>query len=228
MKKERILIVDDDQKITAMLKRALEYERYDAQIAHSGEDALIKILEQPFDLIILDIMLPGLDGWETCREIRNQTRTPIIMLTAKDEVEERVKGLDLGADDYVVKPFALNELLARIRAQLRRSQAEIERPSLLRFSNIELNAESRQCFRAGRSVNLRGKEFDLLHYFMSNPNRALSKQQILSNVWGQNYEKESNVIEVYIASLRSKLEQNRQPRVIQTVRGIGYALREEG
>ncbi|RKD25723.1 DNA-binding response regulator [Ammoniphilus oxalaticus] len=227
MDKDHILVVDDDHKITAMLKRALEYEGYVARIAHSGEDALIALFEQPFDLIILDIMLPGLDGWETCREIRAHATTPIIMLTAKDEVEQRVKGLDLGADDYVVKPFALNELLARIRAQLRRNQPELEQQTVFQFADITLNSESRECQRAERPVNLRGKEFDLLHYFMINPNKVLAKEQILNQIWGRDYDKESNVIEVYIAALRSKLERQQQPRLIHTVRGLGYILKEE-
>jgi len=227
LNKDRILVVDDDQKITAMLKRTLEYEGYHVYVVHSGEDALITILEEPVDLVILDIMLPGLSGWETCREIREQSKIPIIMLTAKDEVEERVKGLDLGADDYVVKPFSLNELLARIRAQLRRNQPQIDSPGVFTFANITLNRDSRECQRGNNKINLRGKEFDLLYYFMVNPNKVLSKDQIQSQIWGLDYEGESNVIEVYIASLRSKLEENNQSRIIHTVRGLGYILKEE-
>lgn len=227
MTKDQILVVDDDLKITAMLKRSLEYEGYLVQVVHTGEDALIHVMGDSVDLIILDIMLPGLSGWETCREIRTHSKVPIIMLTAKDEVEERVKGLDLGADDYVVKPFALNELLARIRAQLRRNQSVVDTEGMFTFTDIVLNRESRECQRGDHKINLRGKEFDILHYFMCHPNKVLSKDQILNQVWGHDYEGESNTIEVYIASLRSKLEEYNQPRVIHTVRGLGYILRED-
>ncbi|MEW9669764.1 response regulator transcription factor [Ammoniphilus sp. 3BR4] len=226
MQKDRILVVDDDHKIGMMLKRSLEYEGYEVKVVHSGEDALLIIHEESFDLIILDIMLPGLDGWGICQEIRINNTVPIIMLTAKDEVEERVKGLDMGADDYVVKPFALDELLARIRAQLRRHQPPKEKEDILTFSDVTLNSASRECKRSGQKIDLRGKEFDLLEYFMKNPNIVLSKDQILHHVWGYDYAGESNVIEVYIASLRSKLEQHGQARLIQTVRGLGYILRE--
>lgn len=218
--------MDDDEKIATMLKRALEYEGYEVKIVHSGEDALVAVMEQPFSLMTLDIMLPGLNGWEICREIREHSKMPIIMLTAKDEVEERVKGLDLGADDYVVKPFALNELMARIRAHLRRNSPQEESVSVLTFQDITLNIESRECIRGTRRIDLRGKEFELLDLFMRNPNKVLSKEQILNQIWGYNYEGESNVIEVYIATLRSKLEENKEPRVIATVRGLGYILRE--
>jgi two-component system, OmpR family, response regulator MprA len=226
MNKDRILVVDDDKKIATMLKRALEYEGYEVKIVHTGEDALLAVMEKSFSLLILDIMLPGLDGWEICREIRANNHLPIIMLTAKDEVEERVKGLDLGADDYVVKPFALNELLARIRAHLRRNTPQVEEKEILVFQEITLNIESRECTRGNRRIDLRGKEFELLELLMRNPNKVLSKEQILNQIWGFNYEGESNVIEVYIATLRSKLEENKEPRIIQTVRGLGYVLRE--
>lgn len=227
MNKEHILVVDDDPKIASMLRRALEYEGYKVKVVHDGEDALLSVMEQSFELVILDIMLPGLSGWEVCREIRTNHDIPIIMLTAKDEIEERVKGLDLGADDYVVKPFALNELLARIRAQLRRQQPTQDTPDTLTFADITLNRESRECLRGDHKVNLRGKEFDILEYFMHNPNKVLSKDQILNQVWGGDYEGESNVIEVYMASLRSKLEEGSRPRLLQTVRGLGYILRED-
>ncbi len=227
MKKEQILVVDDDHKIGSMLKRALEYEGYAVHVALSGEDALMACMQNSFDLIILDIMLPGLSGWEVCQEIRNASPIPIIMLTAKDEVEERVKGLDLGADDYVVKPFALTELLARIRAQLRRNQPNREKASQLQVLGIELHRQSRTCFRNGRKIDLRGKEFDLLELFMDHPQIVLSKDQILHHIWGHDYEGESNVIEVYVASLRAKLEEKGEPRLIQTVRGLGYILRED-
>jgi len=187
---------------------------------------LIAIHENLFSLVILDIMLPGLNGWQICQEIRSYSPIPIIMLTAKDEVEDRVKGLDLGADDYVVKPFALGELLARVRAHLRRKTPSVEKKAGLAYLDITLDLNSRECTRNGEKIDLRGKEFELLEYFLLNPNKVLSKEQILNKVWGYDYSGESNVIEVYVATLRSKLETNGRSRVIQTVRGIGYVLRE--
>nr|WP_280922230.1 response regulator transcription factor [Ammoniphilus resinae] len=220
------MVVDDDHKIATMLKRALEYEGYVVTVVHSGEDALIAIHENSFSLVILDIMLPGLNGWQICQEIRSYSPIPILMLTAKDEIEDRVKGLDLGADDYVVKPFALGELLARVRAHLRRRASAAEKTESLTYHDVTLNLNSRECTRGGKKIDLRGKEFELLEYFLLNPNKVLSKEQILNQVWGYDYSGESNVIEVYIATLRSKLETGGHSRVIQTVRGLGYVLRE--
>jgi two-component system, OmpR family, response regulator MprA len=227
MSNGNILVVDDDVKIASMLNRTLAYEGYDVTFAHNGEDALIAFMEQPFDLVILDIMLPGLAGWDVCREIRSQSQIPILMLTAKDEIEDRVKGLDLGADDYVVKPFSLEELLARIRAHLRRNPAfKTNETTILTFGDIVLDLESRECRRDNQIIALKGKEVELLELFLLHPNKVLSKEQILTQIWGYDYEGESNVIEVYIASLRSKLEANGGKRVILTVRGLGYILKE--
>jgi two-component system response regulator MprA len=226
MGKETIVVVDDDIKISNMLRRALIYEGYDVETVQSGEDALIRVLESPFDLIILDIMLPGINGWEICQEIRRIRPVPIIMLTAKDEVEDRVKGLDSGADDYIVKPFALEELFARIRVQLRRQRQATPSAKSLSFLDVTLHMESRECFRGTHQIDLKGKEFELLSFLMRHPRNVLSKEQILNQVWGMDYEGESNIIEVYVATLRSKLEVNGGKRVIHTVRGLGYVLKE--
>ena len=227
MSNGNILVVDDDVKIASMLKRSLAYEGYDVTFTHNGEDALIAFMENTFDLVILDIMLPGLAGWEVCREIRRQSNIPILMLTAKDEIEDRVKGLDLGADDYVVKPFSLEELLARIRAHLRRKTPfNVNETTTLSFADILLDLESRECKRDNHLIALKGKEVELLELFLLHPNKVLSKEQILTQIWGYDYEGESNVIEVYIASLRAKLEAFGGKRVIATVRGLGYILKE--
>jgi two-component system response regulator MprA len=226
MRKETILVVDDDVKIAEMLRRSLEYEGYHVLIAHHGEDALIYFLQHNVDLLILDVMLPGLSGWDICKEIRAISNVPIIMLTAKDDVEDRVKGLDAGADDYVVKPFALVELLARIRANLRRLPT-IEATDLsFSYADIELYPDRRECLRGGISLNLKGKEFDLLELFMKHPLQVLSKEQILTQLWGYDYEGASNVVEVYIAGLRAKLEAHGGQRIIHTIRGVGYQLKE--
>ncbi len=220
-----ILVADDDLNIVNMLKRALVFEGYQVVTATNGEAALQLIEQVDPDLLILDIMMPKLNGWEVCITVRKtDQKLPIIMLTAKDEVENRIKGLDLGADDYVVKPFNLEELLARIRAHTRRFRLEQQR-SVLLFGDLVLNLEARKAWRNHRLLNLRGKEFDLLAFFMNHPKLVLSKDQIIEQVWSLEYDRESNVIEVYIASLRQKLEENGEQRLIETIRGIGYVLR---
>lgn len=226
MMKETILIVDDDQNIINMLNRALTFEGYQVCSANNGETALQMIDQVNPDLIILDIMMPKLNGWEVCQSIRKtNTKLPVIMLTAKDEIENRIKGLDTGADDYVVKPFNLEELLARVRAHIRRYRAENEGKSSFMFGELILNLDSRKAWRNQRLLALKGKEFDLLTLFMTHPKQVLSKEQIIEQVWGLDYDRESNVIEVYIAALRQKLEENGEKRLIETIRGIGYVLR---
>ncbi|CCQ94888.1 Response regulator MprA [[Clostridium] ultunense Esp] len=228
MRKEKILIVDDDLHIRSMLRRALQFEGYEVVEAADGEEALQMIKGGEPDLLLLDLMLPKRDGWEVCTEVRRRDLDlPILMLTAKDELESRVQGFDLGADDYVVKPFELEELLARIRALLRRSQRQREEASLLHYKGIELNPEARKAWREGRPLNLKGKEFDLLFLFLKHPNQVLSKEQLIEQIWGLEADQESNVLEVYIANLRQKLEEGGEKRIIQTIRGVGYVLREE-
>jgi two-component system response regulator MprA len=225
----KILVVDDDEKITSLLRRSLTFEGYDVQTAHDGREGLRKMLETEPDLVVLDVMMPNLDGWEVCERIRKSgSNVPILMLTAKDEVKDRVKGLDLGADDYLVKPFALEELLARVRALLRRKGGSGE-PSggRLVFEDLVLDLDSREAIRGGRTFELTSKEFDLLHLFMSNPRRVLTRETIMEKIWGYDYSGESNVLEVYIAMLRQKLEEGGGKRLIQTVRGTGYVLKGE-
>lgn len=228
--REKILVIDDDIKITSMLRRSLAFEGYEVSTASDGQEGLKRILEKNPDLIILDLMMPKVDGWEVCRRIRaSGLSTPILMLTAKDEVSDRVKGLDLGADDYLVKPFALEELLARVRALLRRKLAESspQTTNRLEFEDLVLDTDTREVYRAGKRIELTAKEFDLLHLFMMNPKRVLSRDTIMEKIWGYDYSGESNVLEVYIAMLRQKTEEHGGKRIIQTVRGAGYVLRGE-
>lgn len=225
--KKKILVVDDDEKITSMLRRALVFEGYEVLVAGDGKEALHLMLDERPDLVVLDIMMPRLDGWEVCRRIKEAgDDTRILMLTAKDEIEDRVKGLDLGADDYLVKPFALEELFARIRAILRRGKAA-EESAVLEFADVRLNTETREVYRGERKLNLTTKEFELLLLFLQNPKKVLTKEMIMDRVWGMDYVGESNVLEVYIAMLRQKMEEENAPRLIQTVRGAGYVLRSE-
>ncbi|REK54091.1 MAG: DNA-binding response regulator [Thermobacillus sp.] len=225
----KILVVDDDEKITSLLRRSLAFEGYDVLTAHDGRAGLQTMLETEPDLVVLDVMMPNLDGWEVCERIRKSgSKVPILMLTAKDEVKDRVKGLDLGADDYLVKPFALEELLARVRALLRRGSGGAETSGgRLVFEDLVLDLDSREAIRGGRTFELTSKEFDLLHLFMSNPRRVLTRETIMEKIWGYDYSGESNVLEVYIAMLRQKLEEGGEKRLIQTVRGTGYVLKGE-
>ncbi|MFD0869722.1 MULTISPECIES: response regulator transcription factor [Paenibacillus] len=227
--RENIMVIDDDEKITSMLRRSLVFEGYGVETANDGQEGLRKILQQDPDLIILDVMMPKVDGWEVCRRIRESgMNTPILMLTAKDEIADRVKGLDLGADDYLVKPFALEELLARVRSLLRRRTERSEQSSnRISFEDIILDTDTREVIRSGRRIELTTKEFDLLHLFMQNPKRVLSRDVIMDKIWGYDYSGESNVLEVYIALLRQKTEEHGGSRIIQTVRGAGYVLRGE-
>lgn len=224
---EKILLVDDDPHIRSMLRRALQYEGYKILEAADGEEAVAKVKEAGVDLLLLDIMLPKMDGWQVCTEVRKwDEELPILMLTAKDELENRVQGFDLGADDYVVKPFELEELLARIRALLRRSGKAKEEAQALHYGDVRLRLDARKAWRGERVLQLKGKEFDLLALFLQHPGQVLSKEQLIEQVWGLESDQESNVIEVYIANLRQRLEEGGERRIIQTIRGIGYVLRE--
>ncbi|MGG1552009.1 response regulator transcription factor [Paenibacillus ferrarius] len=225
--RENIMVIDDDEKITSMLRRGLAFEGYSVVTASNGADGLKQMLQTEPNLIILDVMMPQIDGWEVVRRVREGgSEVPILMLTAKDEISDRVKGLDLGADDYLVKPFALEELLARVRVLLRR---RVERPETvtnrLTFEDAVLDLDTREVFREDKLIELTTKEFDLLHLFMLNPKRVLSRDIIMEKIWGYDYSGESNVLEVYIALLRQKTEEYGHKRIIQTVRGAGYVLR---
>lgn len=223
------MVIDDDEKITSMLRRGLAFEGYLVTTAANGLEGLKQMLVTEPQLIILDVMMPHIDGWEVVRRIRESgSEVPILMLTAKDDISDRVKGLDLGADDYLVKPFALEELLARVRVLLRR---RTERPeqmnNRLSFEDAILDIDTREVFRGEKLIELTTKEFDLLHLFMQNPKRVLSRDIIMEKIWGYDYSGESNVLEVYIALLRQKTEEYGHKRLIQTVRGAGYVLRGE-
>jgi len=222
---ERILIIEDEVKITSFLRRGLSHEGYIVDIAYDGQEGLAKAREVPPDLVILDLMLPGMDGLEVCRRLRTFSDVPILILTARDAVPDRVAGLDSGADDYLVKPFSLDELLARIRALLRRRRPP--EGEVLRFADLVINTSTREVTRGGRPIELTSKEFDILELFARHPRQVLTRDLIYERIWGYDFSGESNIIEVYIRYLRSKLEAAGEPRLIQTVRGVGYALREE-
>jgi two-component system response regulator MprA len=221
-----ILVVDDDKKLVDMLRRTLSYEGYKVLTAADGADALTQARTEKPDAVVLDWMMPGLDGIEVAKRIRSADATPILMLTARDSVENRVEGLDSGADDYLVKPFAPEELLARIRALLRRTETlGDERP--LTFSDLLVDPVTREVKRGERSIELTPREFGLLTYLMRNPRRVLTRDRIVQDVWGYDYDGYDNVLEVYIGYLRSKTEAGSEPRLIHTVRGIGYVMRTE-
>ncbi len=220
----RILVVDDDPEILSFLKRGLIFEGYTVDTAYNGVEALAKARECLPDLIVLDIMMPELDGIEVSKRISQVADVPILMLTAKGTIADRVAGLDSGADDYLVKPFAFDELLARIRALLRRRQPR--EGELLQFDDLSLNTATREVRRGNEAIELTAQEFDLLEFFLRNPRRVLKRDLIYERVWGYDFEGESNVIEVYVRYLRSKLEASGRPRLIHTVRGVGYVLKE--
>jgi len=219
-----ILVIDDDPRITRMLKRALSFEGYSVETAGSGASGLQAALQQEPDLVILDILMPEMDGLEVCRRLRSLTDTPILLLTAKDDVRDRVVGLDSGADDYVVKPFALEELLARVRALLRRHEPSGR--EVLRYADLVLDTGERRVQRGDRQIDLSATEFALLQHFMRHPRRVLPREAILDSIWGPDFVRPTNVVDVYIGYLRSKLEANGEPRLLHTVRGAGYVLRE--
>lgn len=221
----RILVVEDEAKLAQFIELELKYEGYEVMVANDGLSGLSTARESQPDLIILDWMLPGISGVEICQRLRSTgDKVPVILLTAKDEVSDRVKGLDSGADDYMVKPFSIEELLARVRAALRRTQEQ--ETNVLQFSDLKLNRSSREVFRGTRRIELTAKEFDLLEYLLAHPRQVLTRDQILERVWGYDFMGDSNIIEVYVRYLRLKLEAENETRLIQTVRGVGYVVRE--
>ncbi|MBA2332338.1 MAG: response regulator transcription factor [Actinobacteria bacterium] len=228
----RILVVDDDAAVRESLRRALGLERYEVELAGDGAEALGRLDEKPdldapeIDAMVLDVSMPRLDGLEVCRRLRKGgSALPILMLTARDEVTDRVAGLDAGADDYVFKPFALEELLARLRALLRRAAPDDS--AALQFADLELDPATRIATRAGGSIDLTRTEFALLELFLRNPRQVLTRSVIFERVWGYDFGFGSNSLDVYIGYLRRKTESGGMPRLIQTIRGVGYALREQ-
>jgi two-component system response regulator MprA len=223
--KERILIIEDDPAILKLLQRGLTYEGYTVDTAMDGRSGLNMARDYSPDLVILDWMLPGMDGLDVCHRLRMGGSLPILMLTAKDTIQDRVQGLDAGADDYMVKPFNLDELTARVRALLRRTQTD--RVQVLKFADLSLDTSTREVTRGGKLIQLTAKEHELLELFLRHPRQVLERSTIFERVWGYDFGGESNVLEVYIRYLRQKLEENEQlPRLIHTVRGVGYVLRE--
>lgn len=223
---ERILIIEDEERIAEFIERGLLFEGYRVDVAHDGHVGLSVVRDNPPDLVILDWMLPGMDGLEVCRRLRVAIQVPIIMLTAKGDVVDRVTGLDAGADDYLVKPFAFEELLARIRALFRRSSPNA-RPEVLAFANLTLDTGTHRAQRGNRMIDLTAKEYELLELFMRHPRQVLTRDLIFDRVWGYDFGGESNIIEVYVRYLRQKTEQDDESRLLHTVRGFGYVLREE-
>jgi two-component system OmpR family response regulator len=222
----RVLIVEDDLRMASLVRRGLTREGLAAAVAGTGEDALWMAEAHSYDAVVLDVMLPGIDGFETCRQIRDTgARAPVLMLTARDSVQERVAGLDSGADDYLVKPFAFAELLARLRALARRGS--LERPSVLEVGDLRLDPATRRVWRGSALIQLSAKEFALLETFMRRPDEVLSRLHLLEHAWDFAYENRSNVVDVYIGHLRNKIDEPFGRRSLETVRGAGYRLRAD-
>ncbi len=223
---EHILVIEDDPQISDLLRRGLIYEGYSVAVAGDGPAGLAAARDRQPDLVLLDLMLPGMDGLTVCQRLRGASDVPILILTARDAVPDRIKGLDAGADDYVVKPFNFDELLARIRALLRRRQPQAAKDEL-RFADLTLNPDTHEVYRGTRRIELTAREFEMLQLFMEHPRQVLTRDTLYDRIWGYDFGGESNIIEVYIRYLRSKLEEGGAARLLQTVRGVGYALREE-
>ncbi|MBX7236298.1 MAG: response regulator transcription factor [Caldilineales bacterium] len=221
----RILIVEDDPSIGKLLRRSLLLEEYEVELATTGYDGLDAFNRDRPDMVILDLMLPGIDGIEVCRRIREVSNLPIFMITARSTIEDRVLGLDSGADDYSVKPFDIDEVLARVRALLRRVEIQAP-PQILRFADLVMDVAARSVHRGEREVELTAREFDILELFLRHPNQVLTRAQIYDDIWSYDFGGESNIIEVYVRYLRTKLEAGGELRLIYTKRGAGYILRE--
>lgn len=223
---EHILVIEDETRIADLLRRGLIYEGYSVEVASDGEAGLAAARDRPPALVLLDLMLPGIDGLTVCQRLRAASSVPILILTAKEAVPDRVAGLNAGADDYLVKPFSFDELLARIRALLRRRQPNAPQEELI-FNDLRLTPATHEVFRGERRIELTAREFELLSVLMQHPRQVLTRDVLYDRIWGYDFGGESNIIEVYVRYLRSKLEEGGEPRLIQTVRGVGYALREE-
>lgn len=224
---ERILLIEDEEKLARMVELELRYEGYEVEKAFDGRAGLELAESGKFDLILLDIMLPALSGMEVLRRLRRTSQVPVIMLTARDNVVDKVSGLDSGADDYVTKPFAIEELLARIRAALRKRLAEEEDTQCLSVGPVSMNLDRHEVLMNGQPVELTRREFDLLQYLLENKDRVVSRESLLDHVWGFDFVGETNAVDVYIRFLRAKLDEAFGVKLIHTVRGVGYVLREE-
>ena len=226
MSQQRILVVEDEAEIAGYLRRGLSFEGYAVETAADGQAALIAARERPPDVMVLDVMLPKIDGFEVAKRIRTASDVPIIMLTARDAVPDRVQGLEVGADDYLVKPFAFEELLARVKAQLRRVHGR-NTGNVLRYGSLQMDVSAHETTIGSRRVELTAKEYELLELFIRHPQQVLTRDIIYDRVWGYDFGGESNIIEVYVRYLRQKLEASGEARLIHTVRGVGYILRED-
>jgi two-component system response regulator MprA len=222
----RILVVDDEPAVRSALERALQLERYDVELAADGREALDVLAQRHVDAVVLDIGMPRVDGLEVCRRLRGAgDRTPVLMLTARDAVDDRVEGLDAGADDYLVKPFALKELQARVRALLRRTEA-VNEADALRFADLTMDLSAHEVRRGARLIELSRTEYSLLELFLNHPRQVLTRSTIFERVWGYDFGPTSNSLGVYVGYLRRKLEEDGEPRLLHTVRGVGYVLRD--
>ena len=224
---EKVLLIEDEEKLARMVELELQYEGYQVEKALDGRTGLERALSGEFDLILLDIMLPALSGMEVLRRVRRESAVPVIMLTARDTVVDKVSGLDMGADDYITKPFAIEELLARIRAALRKRPAAPEERQLLRCKNLAMDTERHEVTVDGQHVELTRREFDLLRYLLENKEKVISRESLLDHVWGFDFVGETNAVDVYIRFLRSKIDERFGVKLIHTVRGVGYVVREE-
>ncbi|MDF2872099.1 MAG: two component transcriptional regulator, winged helix family [Anaerocolumna sp.] len=225
----KILIVEDESKIARFVELELKYEGYEVEIAADGRTGLEKALQKDVSLVLLDIMLPGISGIEVCRRIRMESDVPVIMLTAKDDVTDKVAGLDIGADDYMTKPFAIEELLARIRVALNRHTKQVQpKQDLLIIGKLKLNLSGHSAFYGDDELVLTKKEYELLEYLIRNKNIAITREQLLNNVWDYEYLGDTNVVDVYIRYLRQKIDDKYSIRLINTVRGVGYIIKDEG
>ncbi len=222
----RVLVVEDEKKVASFIKRGLEEESFDVDVAHDGEEGLYMAESNPYDLILMDIMLPKMDGLTAIQELRKKDiGTPVLCLTAKDTVDDIVKGLDSGSDDYLTKPFAFAELLARVRTLVRRGQQD--RGAEIRFADLRLDPVAHKVWRGNKEIDLTAKEYSLLEYFMRNPNQVLTRTQIAEHVWDYTFDSFTNIIDVYVNYLRKKVDKDYDKKLIHTVRGVGYVLKED-
>ncbi|KXL52653.1 response regulator ArlR [Anaerotignum neopropionicum] len=227
MAQKKVILVEDEVKLARFVELELKYEGYEVTVCHDGRDGMTLISQGDFDMILLDLMLPGLTGIEICRRVRKTSNVPIIMLTAKDEVIDKVAGLDSGADDYLTKPFAIEELLARMRVAFKHCEDSVTKKVLLQVQDMEIDTEKRMVTVGGKSVELTKKEYELLLYLVQNKNIVLTREQILNEVWGYSYIGETNVVDVYVRYLRAKIDEAFQKKFIHTIRGVGYYVKEE-
>ena len=227
MERKKVLLIEDEVKLARFVELELRYEGYEVTVCHEGREGLQKAMEDSYDMILLDLMLPGLSGIEICRRVRKFSQVPIIMITAKDETMDKVAGLDSGADDYLTKPFAIEELLARMRVAFKHARDEDSKKVVLEANGLVIDTEKRMVTVDGTVVDLTKKEYELLVYLVQNKNIVLSREQILNEVWGYSYIGETNVVDVYIRYLRSKIDEAFQRKYIHTIRGVGYYVKDE-